>query len=161
MGICLVVLSTFTAIGQSDTANNYVQGFMTIPEFKINTEPDRSFYTNSDLNKNKAFMIMFFSPDCDHCQQQTKEMLAYKQELKDLQILMVSVMPHQYNKDFYKAYNLSSMPNLRMGTDITHKLRLLYRITTFPAMFVYDVKGNLAKAFVGNITIPAIIDAVK
>ncbi len=161
MGIGLVVLSTFTAIGQSDTAKNYVQGFMTIPEFKINTEPDSSFYTNSDLNKNKAFMIMFFSPDCDHCQQQTKEMLAYKQELKDLQILMVSVLPHQYNKDFYEAYNLSSMPNLRMGTDITHKLRLLYRITTFPAMFVYDVKGNLAKAFVGNITIPAIIDAVK
>jgi thioredoxin-related protein len=44
-------------------------------------------------------MIMFFSPDCDHCQKQTKELLAYKKELKDIQILMVSVLSYKDSKN--------------------------------------------------------------
>jgi thioredoxin-related protein len=42
------------------------------------------FYSNINVQKNKPFMIMFFSPDCDHCQKQTKDILAYKNELKEV-----------------------------------------------------------------------------
>jgi len=106
-------------------------------------------------------MIMLFSPDCDHCQQQTKELLAYKDELKNIQILMVSVLPYTDSKNFYQEYGLARMPNVRLGVDPTYKLRQIYRLQTMPAMYVYDKNGNLAKAFVGNIGVPFILDAVK
>ena len=106
-------------------------------------------------------MIMFFSPDCDHCQKQTKEMLAYKEELKNIQIMMISALSYKDSKTFYNEYGLASMPNVKLGTDPSYKLRQIYRVQTMPAMYVYDKNGTLAKAFVGNIDVPRIIDAVK
>lgn len=153
-----IALSSFS---QKDSADNYVKGFLTIPAFKINIVPDSSLYTNDNLKKNMPLIIMFFSPDCDHCQKQIKEMMAYKEELKNIQIVMISPLSYKDNKIFYDEYALARMPNTRLGFDITFKLRNLYKTTTYPSMYVYDRNGTLAKAFVGNIGVPAIIDAVK
>jgi hypothetical protein len=53
------------------------------------------------------------------------------------------------------------MPNVKLGQDVNYKLGSIYKLRTYPSIFVYDNKGTLAKAFVGNIGIPAILDAVK
>ena len=104
---------------------------------------------------------MFFSPECEHCQKETKELLAYKEELKGIQILMVSALPYKEIKDFYETYGLAAMPNIKLGQDLNIKLGLIYKVRTFPSMYVYDKRGTLAKAFVGNIGVPALLDALK
>jgi thiol-disulfide isomerase/thioredoxin len=113
------------------------------------------------LKKNSPVVVLFFSPDCDHCQRETKELLAYKEELKNIQILMVSSAPYPEVREFYETYHLSSMKNIRVGEDVNFKLGSIFKIRTYPSLFVYDQNGILAKAFVGNIGIPAILDAVK
>ena len=104
---------------------------------------------------------MFFSPECDHCQQETKQLLAYKEELKDLQIVMVSPAAFAEIKSFYEDYNIASMKNIIMGKDQDYALGLKYQLRTYPSVFVYDNKGTLAKAFIGNVSVPTILDAVK
>ena len=146
---------------QTDSSDNYVKNFLTIPQIKVNSVADGTLFSNANLRKNTPFVIMFFTPDCDHCQQQTKELLAYKNELKGIQVLMVSGAPFKAIKDFYETFQLTSMKNLTAGQDVNLKLASIYRVRTYPSLFVYDNKGNLAKAFVGNIGIPAILDAVK
>ena len=74
---------------------------------------------------------------------------------------MISALPYKDNKGFYEEYGIASIPNIKMGVDMTYKLRQLYQLSTFPSMYVYDKNGNLAKAFVGNVAITSIIDAVK
>lgn len=106
-------------------------------------------------------MLMFFSPDCDHCQRQTKEMLAYKEELKNVQILMLSALPYKDAKNFYDDYGLSSVPNIKVGNDANHNLQGIYKVRTFPSMYLYDQNGSLLKAFAGNIEIPTILAALK
>ena len=155
------IFTAFFGFGQIDTADNYIKGFTSLPAFSINLVPDSSYYTNANLQKNKPVMMMFFSPDCDHCQKQVKDILAYRKDLKDLQIIMISVLPNKFNRPFFDEYQLAAFPNIKLGTDLTYKLRQLYQVKTLPAMYVYDLNGNLAKAFIGNINIPAIIDAVK
>ncbi len=104
---------------------------------------------------------MFFNPDCDHCQKETKELLAYKKELKDLQIVMVSPAAFSLIKSFYEDYNIASMPNIIMAQDLNYTLGSRFQLRTYPSLFVYDASGKLAKAFVGNVGVPAILDAVK
>jgi hypothetical protein len=87
--------------------------------------------------------------------------LAYKEELKNIQILMVSALSYPDSKRFYQDYGIAQMKNVKLGVDPSYKLRQIYRLQTMPAMYVYDKNGNLAKAFVGNVGIPAILDAVK
>ncbi|MEO6546417.1 MAG: TlpA disulfide reductase family protein [Ferruginibacter sp.] len=154
-------IATTGIFAQKDTSDNYVKAFTVIPAFKINIVPDSMIFTNENLKKNTPFVLMFFSPDCEHCQKETKELLAYKEELKGIQLLMVSTASYKDIKDFYQTYGLSAMPNVKLGQDVNLKLGLIYKIRTFPSIYVYDNSGSLAKAFVGNIGIPAILDAVK
>ena len=104
---------------------------------------------------------MFFNPDCEHCQKETKELLAYKEELKDIQIVMTSALPYKLIKDFYTEYNIASMTNIKMGQDVNYTLGTKYHPTRYPAIYVYDAAGNLAKVFAGNAGVPAIIEATK
>ena len=159
---CLLLSGgSFILFAQTDTSDNYVNRFITIPAISLNRVPDSSLYTNENIKKNAPFVIMFFSPDCDHCQTETKELLAYKQELKSIQILMVSVAPYSEIKAFYETFQLSSMRNVTLGQDVNFRLGSIYKIRTYPSIFVYDKNGTLAKAFVGNIGVPSILDAVK
>jgi thiol-disulfide isomerase/thioredoxin len=159
--LLLLIESTLGLFAQKDTADNYINRFITIPAFKINIVPDSSAYSNQHLKKNTPLVVMFFSPDCDHCQNETKELLAYKKELKGIQVLMVSSASYKEIKDFYELFQLSSIPNIKVGQDVNFKLGSIYKMRTYPSIFVYDNKGRLAKAFVGNIGVLAILDAVK
>lgn len=146
---------------QNQSPNEYVNKFETIPAISVYTIPDSSIFTNKNLRKNTPFLLMFFSPDCDHCHKQTKELLAYKNELKGIQILLLSVAPYQEIKKFYDEFGLSAMPNLKVGQDMNFKLGITYKVNTYPSIFVYDRKATLAKAFVGNKAVPAILDALQ
>lgn len=159
--LCLSVISSLVLSAQKDSSDNYVKNFMNIPLMQVPVLPDSSLYTNANIRKHAPFVLMFFNPDCDHCQKETKELLAYKDELKNIQILMVSASTLSEIRDFYETYQLSSMPNISMGRDIQYRLGSIYKLRTYPSIFVYDSSGALAKAFVGNIGIPAILDAVK
>jgi thiol-disulfide isomerase/thioredoxin len=146
---------------QKDSSGNNLSKFETIPSFNIYTVPDSIGFSNKNLLKNKPFVLMFFSPDCEHCQKETKELMAYKEELKNIQILMVSPSSYAAVKEFYQEYTLSDMPNIKLGQDVNYALGSIFQLRTFPSMFVYDHTGKLAKAFVGNIGVPSILDAVK
>ena len=54
--ICLVIivcLSTFNVFAQKDTADNYVNRFITIPSIKVNLVPDSLLFTNENIKKNE------------------------------------------------------------------------------------------------------------
>ena len=146
---------------QQDASAATLNNIHHAPVFKLYKAPDSTAYSSEQLNKNKPFVLMFFSPDCDHCQKETKELLAYKEELKDLQIVMASPAAFKEIKSFYEDYNIASMSNITMGQDLNYALGSKYQLRTYPSVFVYDAKGVLAKAFIGNVAVPAILDAVK
>jgi thiol-disulfide isomerase/thioredoxin len=154
------VLSACHSQPQDATANT-LKTIQQIPAFTIMSAPDSIAFTSEQLQKNKPVVLVFFNPDCDHCQKETKELLAYKNELKDIQIVMSSVLPYKLINEFYKDYNIASMPNIKMGQDVNYALGKKYRPARFPGIYIYDASGSLAKVFAGNAGVPAILDAVK
>jgi thiol-disulfide isomerase/thioredoxin len=155
------MMLTIGLFAQNQHSNDYVNKFLSIPAISVHTVPDSSIFTNKNLHTNTPFLLMFFSPDCDHCHKQTKELLAYKKELKGIQILLLSVAPYQEIKNFYDEFRLSAMPNLKVGQDINFKLGITYKVNTYPSIYVYDRKATLAKAFIGNKDVQAILDALQ
>ena len=152
---------TIGLFAQNQHSNEYVNKFLSIPAISVHTVPDSSIFTNKNLRTNTPFILMFFSPDCDHCHKQTKELLAYKKELKGIQILLLSVAPYQEIKNFYNEFGLSAMSNLKVGQDINFNLGATYKVNTYPSIYVYDRKATLAKAFIGNKDVQAILDALQ
>ena len=121
--------------------------FPTVPPFKILNVADSSIFVKNDLKNKKATMIMMFSPDCDHCQHATKELLANVDKFKKVQIVMAAYAGYDMVKKFYQDYGIATQPNITMGTDQGYFLTTFYSIRYYPSVFLYDKKGKLVKYY--------------
>ncbi|RYG00217.1 MAG: hypothetical protein EOO02_15355, partial [Chitinophagaceae bacterium] len=55
--------------------------FPTVPPFNLITV-DSAALTKDQLKKDKPVMIMYFSPQCEHCQHQMEDMIRRMDDLK-------------------------------------------------------------------------------
>ncbi|MEP6713398.1 MAG: thioredoxin domain-containing protein [Ferruginibacter sp.] len=159
LSLLLVLSTAFSASAQQDTLPVY-QRFPTVPPFKIITLPDSSQFSKDDLKKNKATVIMIFSPDCEHCQRATKDLQKHIDLFKNVQIIMASPLDLDIIKRFYVAYNIAAYPNIIMGRDGSYFLGSFFKITNFPSIFVYDKKGNFVQKFEGDVSFSKIAEVL-
>lgn len=122
--------------------------------------PDSSKLTNSALKKQNT-MIMYFSPDCDHCIHQMEEMVKEKKKLAGLQIVMVTHQPMESLVWFIKKYDLPSYGNIRAGQDYRFNLPGFYAIKQLPYFALYDKDWKLIRTYESNTPVDTLIGAFK
>ncbi len=159
--ICLVLCSSLfvSAKAQADSTLIYLR-FPTVPPFSIIKVPDSTRFTKDNLQKKKATVIIIFSPDCDHCQHATKELTANIGLFKKTQIVMASSLEYSYLKKFYEEYKIAEHPNIIMGRDPSYFFGTFFRVRSFPAIFVYDKKGNFIQSFDGSVPVEKIAEVL-
>jgi thioredoxin-related protein len=118
-----------------------------LPPFSITKAPDSLKFEKANLQKNKAVMIMIFSPDCEHCQQKVKEIQTNIKLFKNIQIVMVSNLGYNYISRFYKEFNMAKYPGIIMGMDYRYVIGNYFTISSVPAIFLYNKNGKFVKAF--------------
>jgi peroxiredoxin len=122
----------------------------TIPPFHLLGPDSVTYLTKDDLKKNQRTIIMFFSPDCEHCKHQTEAFLDSMSQLGNPQIVMATYQSLGEMKDFIRHYRLFEHPNFKVGRDDKFFMVPFYRIHNFPYMALYDKKGNLITTFEGT-----------
>src|SRR5439155_16484705 len=85
--------------------------FPNVPPFKLLETDSISFFTKADLKKNKAVLLILFSPLCEHCQHETEELIKNIDEFKKIEIVMATTMPFDQMRDFYAKYQLANFKN--------------------------------------------------
>ena len=155
----LVMLACNMIYAQSDTSLLYIK-YPDVPPFTITKVPDSSKFVKADLQKKKAVMIMVFSPDCDHCQHEVKEIIANIDLFKDVQILLVSHLGYHYIKAFYEEYHIANYPDITMGWDHSYFFSTFYNTKFLPAIFLYNKRGKFVKAFDGSVPVQKIAAAL-
>jgi thiol-disulfide isomerase/thioredoxin len=133
----------------------------TIPPFHLLKTDSATYVTKDDLKKHRRTMIMFFSPDCDHCKHQTESILAAGDKFKDIQIVMATYQPLSEMKDFNTHYRISDYPNMKIGRDEKFFLVPFFRIRNLPYLALYDKDGNLITTFEGTQKVDTILNAFK
>ncbi|MCJ8208213.1 thioredoxin domain-containing protein [Mucilaginibacter sp. RS28] len=104
--------------------------------------------TTANLKKNKPVMIIYFSPDCSHCQHLMYEMKPQLNELKDVQIVMITFVQYKMIKDFYNSFGLNAYPNITVGTEgYTYEMQKYFDVKTTPYIAIYNKHGKLVKAY--------------
>ncbi|HEX8331656.1 MAG TPA: redoxin family protein [Segetibacter sp.] len=133
------------SFSQTDTLAPFQQ-FPFIPPFKIQLT-DSTWFSKSALSNKKPTWVIYFSPDCGHCQQETEEILSNIKSLKNLQIVMIASRPFEDVKNFYDYYLIRRYPNIKMGIDAARMVTNFYKVERTPFSALYDKKGDLIKAF--------------
>lgn len=144
---------------QTDTSALYLR-FPTIPPFSIIKIPDSTRFTKDDLSRKRPTLIMVFSPDCEHCQNMTKQLVANIGLFKKAQIVMTSPLDFWYIKKFYEEYGIANCPVITMGRDPSYMLGTFYKVRSFPKIYLYDKKGNFVMSFEGEVPIERIAEAL-
>ncbi len=134
--------------------------YPTIPPFSL-LKIDSSALTRNDLAKHRKTLLMYFSPDCDHCKHQTKDMLSKMDKFKDVQIVMATYQPFEEMQAFYKDFKIASYPNIRMGRDTKYFFPPFFKMSSLPFMALYNDKGKLLTTFEGTTPIEKLTDAFK
>ena len=132
-----------------------------IPPFKI-LQTNGHFFEASQLDKTKPLVLIYFAPDCSHCQVLMESLFKNFAAFKKTQLVLVTFKPMSELQLFERQYNTASYPNIKTGTEgSTYYIRYYYNISNTPFTAVYN-KGNLVCSYRNiNTPISEIINCVK
>jgi len=130
-----------------------------IPVFDLLKVDSSSHITKADIQAHRKTMIMFFSPECTHCQHQTEDMLAAIDSLKDIQIVMATYQPFEEMVAFNQKYGIDKYSNIKMGRDTKYFFPPFYRMKSLPHIALYNDQGNYITSFEGNQPIAKLLNA--
>lgn len=139
---------------------------VTIPNYTILTV-DSNYATAADLKKDRRVMLIYFAPDCPHCQKLTMELKSKMQELGNTQIVMITWYTNDIRalKTFYKEYELKKYPNITMGAEALkgkiYPVMDYFQVRTTPYIAIYNPQHKLTKAFSKEPEVDDVIAAVK
>lgn len=146
---------------QSTAPEPAYKRFPTLPPLQILLGDSSTKYTKADIPKKRPVLIMLFSPDCSHCQHTAEELLAHKDDFKDIQIIMTTVHSISQMNDFVQKYRLNEMPGLTVGKDLYFILPPFYDVKSFPYLAFYNKKGNLIMGFEGSMPIARVLEVFR
>jgi thiol-disulfide isomerase/thioredoxin len=161
MRLPILILALFfsaEAFTQTDSLDAAFRRFPTIPPFDL-LRIDSSHLTKEDIAKKHNTLVMFFSPDCSHCQHQTEDMIAAMDSLRDVEIVMATYQPFEEMVSFYQKYEIAKYANIKMGRDTKFFLPPYYRMKNLPFIALYDKKGSLITTFEGNQPVSKLVEA--
>jgi thioredoxin-related protein len=144
-----------TSLSQKDSRAAYLR-FPTIPPIDL-VQLDNTHLTKEGLLKDKKTLIMFFSPTCEHCQHQMRDMLDSSDLLKDVEIVLATYQPVNEIQEFFQKYELAKYKNIKIGRDEKFMLPPYFRMKNLPYLALYHHTGDLLTTFDGNVSVEKLV----
>lgn len=133
----------------------------TIPSFKI-TLSNNKIFNAADLQKDKPLVLIYFDPDCDHCQKLMTELFKKIKSFEKAQIMFVTFKPLAEVIAFEKKYHTRQYTNMKVGTEGTlFYLRNYYKLIKMPFTALYDKKGNYNYSYRDETPVDDLITRLK
>ena len=117
-----------------------------LPELPL-TKINRSQLSARDI-KGKTILI-YFDPDCDHCQEEAKMMQANMDAFKDYALYFISSAPMAKMQQFAWEYKLNG-PNVNLAYATNGDILRTFGPVQTPSIYIYSETGKLVKAFNGQ-----------
>ena len=132
-----------------------------MPAFKILSIDSSTCIDTKVLNPDYPTIFMYFSPDCEHCQKETTEIIAHQDELRHTKIFLLSTDSLYIIKKFSQYYRLDTIKNIFVGQDFEYSFYKQYLPSETPYLAIYNKKQKLVKIYGGQTDISSIINSIR
>ena len=157
LSIWCVVLIVFSSI----LFFSKIAEAQSIPSFRMKLTNGQLF-SNKDLLPNKPTVLIYFSPDCGHCQILTTEVLKKIDNFKKAQIIMVTFLPVNEVVDFERKYQLAKYPNIKVGIESPALyFKNYYKLENTPFTALFDKHKKLIISYQKETPVGALIKHLK
>lgn len=160
--LCMLLLSGLAGAAQNDSSLPYKR-FPTLPPLKALLPDSVHFYTKDEIPPKTPVLYMLFDPGCSHCQHETEDLVAHKDDLADIQVVMVTMPQITFAQiaEFRQKYKLDQLHHLVMGKDIFYFMPSFYMVHNFPLLALYNREGRLITASEGTVSVDTVIAYFK
>lgn len=132
-----------------------------IPPFKM-LMSDGKFFSAMDIQKNRPVVLIYFAPDCEHCQALMNEFFKNIDAFKTTQVILVTFKPLSELSAFERLYETFKYENIKAGTEgNTFFLRKFLKIDNTPFTALYDKEGKLVCSYKKETPVNDLINRVK
>jgi thiol-disulfide isomerase/thioredoxin len=130
-----------------------------LPVFSFKTINDSIF--RSDEIKEGPVLILFYHPECEHCQYQITTLFKSQTVTSGLHVLLISNAEKEVIRSFLKENNLLEYPGVIALVDETYSFTKYFGTELVPATFIYNKELKLVKYFQGEVKPETIIKYLK
>ncbi len=159
--LLFTIFFTFSAKAQSpiDTIPTY-QKNKAMPVFRL-LQTDSSWLETKDLPTYDYTAIIYFSPECSHCQYEATEIVKKIDSLKNILFIWASYRDFEDIKKFYYKYKLNQFPNIKVGRDPKYLIPSFYQVKFTPFVALYNNKKAFLKAWEMGVEMPELIEFIN
>ena len=129
-----------------DTIPPYQKDSLHIPNFTV-LKIDSAYANDRTIPKDKPVIIIYFSPECGHCQITADEFSKRMADMKDFYFVWLSYYPLPEIREFAKKFNLQQFNNIIIGRDENYTIPSYFRVKFTPFMAVYDKEHHLIQTY--------------
>ncbi len=132
-----------------------------VPSFQMQLTNEKSFSSNN-LSRIKPLIIIYFAPDCEHCQVLMDTLFKKINQFKKAQIIMVTFKPLNEVVDFENHYSTHKYQNIISGTEVpVFFFRKYYQVENTPFTALYNAKGKLIVSYKKETPVDDLIKHLK
>lgn len=119
----------------------------TLPAFKMKLSNGKMF-SSSEVSSKKPLIIIYFAPDCEHCQILMNGLFKRINEFKNAEILMPTFESDASVAGFVKQYQTAKYSNIKVGTEIpVFFFRMYYQLQHTPFTALFDKNHKLIVSY--------------
>lgn len=156
----LIGITWFTTVNSQELPP-YKQ-YKVPPAARLLLPDNKPWELKANLQKGKPLLIMLFSPECDHCQHEAKELVKNIDKFKNIQVIMATSLDANKMNAFIKQFGLDKYPGIiTVGRDNAFALPVYYGIKNLPFHAFYNKNKQLIGGFEGSLSINRILDYFK
>src|SRR5512144_647479 len=89
-----------------------------LPPFKMYLS-NKTVFSATELPKEKPVIVIYFDPECDHCQKLMNDLFKKINSFKKAEIVIVTFKPVEEVAAFEKKYKTHDYSNINVGTEGT------------------------------------------
>jgi peroxiredoxin len=128
-------------------------GIMSLPAVNLLLADSQTIINTAVAVKNKPLVLFYFDPACSHCQDETRDILAKKEILKEVSFYFISLDSMSRIREFIDYYKLKDFPEITVAKDYEYKALTKFQIKAIPTNLVYNANHELIKIVVGDVKV--------
>lgn len=132
-----------------------------VPPFRM-MQVNGKIFRAQDLPMGKPILLVYFSPECDHCIAMLKDFFKQANSFQKASVAFITFLPVDKVSKFTKDYGLANHPNMYAGTEgSTFFVRNYFRLKETPFAALYTKNGDMVLSYEKTVNVEALAEKLK
>ena len=158
--ISLILFLSFLLIN-CHQKNETAKSSPLMPAFNLLLLDSVTHLNTEKIATGEPSIFLYFSPDCEHCQKETADILGHMNSLKRAHFYFITNDPFERLQAYNKAFKLYKYSNITLARDYTFFFPAHFEKVAPPYLVIYDQQKHLRTILQGETPVETLISSIN